>query len=147
MSIAHHADAAANSLGPSASSVALLTAARQTLESSAALPQPNRRYSTAYLAALRAAAAVVAGRARPRTLRTRPSSVWTVLVRVAPELQEWAEFFAAGAGKRAAAEAGLDQVVSQREADDMLRDAARFLRLAQRSVGAPVLAPVGWDYA
>ena len=33
-------------------------------------------------------------------------------------------FFAAGAAKRAAAEAGLSHAVTEREADDLLRDAA-----------------------
>jgi len=41
-------------------------------------------------------------------------------------MQEWAAFFAANASRRAAAEAGLP-VVSQREADDLVRDAESFL--------------------
>jgi hypothetical protein len=45
-------------------------------------------------------------------------------------LREWASFFAAGASKRAAAEAGLP-VVTAREADDLLRDAERFLALVE----------------
>lgn len=106
--------------------------ARELLGSSArglleayATPEPNRRYATAHLAALRAAAAVLAARAHPiRPGRIR--SVWVLLPTVAPALQEWATFFAAGATKRAAAEAGL-HVVSQREADDLLRDAEAFL--------------------
>ena len=34
-----------------------------------------------------------------------PRNVWNVLTAGAPKLDEWAAFFAAGAGKRAAAEA------------------------------------------
>ena len=49
-----------------------------------------------------------------------------VLPQIAPQLGEWAAFFAAGARKRAAAEAGLD-IVSHREADDLVRDADTFL--------------------
>ena len=64
------------------------------------------RYAAAHLAALRAAAAVLACRARPASTsgrRSRPTSAWVLLSVVAPELGEWADFFAAGARKRAAA--------------------------------------------
>ena len=47
-----------------------------------------------------------------------------------------AAFFAAGATRRAAAEAGLD-VVTSREADDLLRDAETFLALVDTTVGVP----------
>jgi hypothetical protein len=66
--------------------------------------------------------------------------VWSDLAAVAPELAEWAEFFAAGAGKRTAAQAGLPGVVSAREADDMLRDADAFCRLVCVLLGLPVPA-------
>jgi hypothetical protein len=52
--------------------------------------------------------------------------VWEVLPQVAPEFAEWADFFAAGARKRASAEAGIP-CVTAREADDLIRDAERFL--------------------
>jgi hypothetical protein len=58
-----------------------------------------------------------------------------LLTQVAPELAEWAAFFAAGATKRAAAEAGLDRSVSAREADDLLRDSETFLALAETTIG------------
>jgi hypothetical protein len=54
---------------------------------------------------------------------------------VEPALHEWAAFFAAGAAKRAAAEAGLPRAVSVREADDLLRDAETFLSLAESALG------------
>ena len=66
----------------------------------------TERYAAAHLAALRTAAAVLAVRTRPAA-HQRPRNVWVLLPQVAPELTEWAAFFAAGAGKRAAAEAGL----------------------------------------
>jgi hypothetical protein len=56
---------------------------------------------------------------------------------VEPALAEWAAFFAAGAGKRAAAEAGLPRAVTAREADDLLRDAETFLALAEKALGVP----------
>ena len=68
---------------------------------------------------------MLAARAQPAKGRARLRSVWSVLPSIAPELSEWAEFFAAGAPKRSAVEAGL-RVVTQREADDLLRDAESF---------------------
>ena len=88
----------------------------------------STRYACAHVAALRAAAALLAARARPAAGRRRPQkNAWVLLAEVAPELAEWAGFFAAGAAKRAAAEAGSTRAVTEREADDLVRDADRFL--------------------
>jgi hypothetical protein len=54
---------------------------------------------------------------------------------VAPELSEWAAYFAAGASKRAAAEAGIPRVVSAREADDLLRAAEQFIAVVEVALG------------
>nr|MDT0666858.1 SAV_6107 family HEPN domain-containing protein [Micromonospora sp. DSM 115978] len=98
---------------------------------------PGEKYALAHLAALRAAAAVLADRARPRPgRRGRPVSVWQLLTVVAPELGEWAAFFAAGAAKRAAAEAGLSGV-GRREADDLVRQAGLFLEVVEAALGVP----------
>ena len=112
----------------------LLGSAARGLLEAYTTPEPARRYATAHLAALRAAAAVLAARAHP-VRRGRIRSVWALLPTVAPPLQEWATFFAAGAAKRAAADAGLP-VVSQREADDLLRDAETFLVQVAALLGA-----------
>jgi hypothetical protein len=97
------------------------------------------RYACAHVAALRAAAALLAARARPTPSRRRPQkNAWVLLAEVAPELAEWATFFAAGAAKRAAAEAGSTRAVTEREADDLVRDADRFLTLVEQALG---LAP------
>ena len=94
------------------------------------------RYACAHVAALRAAAALLAARARPAPARRRrQQNAWVLLVEVAPELEEWARFFAAGAAKRAAAEAGSTRAVTEREADDLVRDADRFLAVIERSLG------------
>ena len=116
----------------------LLALASRGLTEAGETAAPGQRYALAHLAALRAAAAVLACRARPLTAparRTRPTSAWVLLRTVAPELGEWADFFAAGARKRAAAEAGLPGVVTSREADDLVRDAERFLAVVEVSVG------------
>jgi hypothetical protein len=125
----------------------LLALARHGLGEAAVTRASGPRYATAHLAALRAAAAVLAVRARPlppgtRRQRSRPTSVWVLLTQVAPELGEWATFFAAAAVKRAAAEAGLPRVVSAREADDLLRDAERFCALVEMTLGLPSQLPV-----
>ena len=118
------------------SALAMLASARQGLAGAEDEGSAGGRYVAAHLAALRAAAAVVAARAEPApsARRKRPQSV---LPRVEPALSEWAAFFAAGAGKRAAAEAGLPRAVSLREADDLLRDAETFLSLVESTLGVP----------
>ena len=97
------------------------------------------RYACAHVAALRAAAALLAARARPAGspgARRRPQkNAWVLLAEVAPELAEWATFFAAGAAKRAAAEAGSTRAVTEREADDLVRDADRFLAVVEQTLG------------
>src|SRR5919199_2164001 len=114
----------------------LITLARRGLEEAAETRTDGLRYATAHLAALRAAAAVLAARARPAPgRRSRLTSVWSLLVMVAPELSEWASYFAAGAGKRAAAEAGIPRVVSAREADDLLGAAEQFVAVVEVALG------------
>jgi hypothetical protein len=116
----------------------LLSLARRGLVEAMTAERPGERYATAHLAALRAAAAVLSCRARPATgpaRRSRPTSAWVLLATVAPELREWAAFFAAGAGKRAAAEAGLPTAVTPREADDLVRDADTFLSVVETTLG------------
>lgn len=110
---------------------ALVGQARVVLAEAEHQPDAGERFRLAHLAALRAAAAVVAERGRPARSRRRLVSVWVLLDAVAPELREWAALFAAGAPLRAAVEAGAFHAVSQRQADDQLRDAAAFLTLAE----------------
>ena len=93
------------------------------------------RYACAHVAALRAAAALLAARAQPAPRRGRQKNAWVLLSELAPELSEWARFFAAGAAKRAAAEAGSTRAVTEREADDLVRDADRFLAVVESALG------------
>lgn len=114
----------------------LLVLARRGLAEAAETGPDGLRFAAAHLAALRAAAAMLAARARPAPgRRGRLTSVWSLLVLVAPEFGEWATFFAAGASKRAAAEAGIPRVVSAREADDLLRAAEQFVALVEIVLG------------
>ena len=101
-----------------------------------------RRYALAHVAALRATAALLAARAQPMPVqKRRQKNAWVLLSEVAPELREWATFFAAGAAKRAAAEAGSRRAVTEREADDLVRDADRFLAVVETSLGLTGHAP------
>lgn len=125
-------------LPPAASQ--LLGQAHRGLAEAATTRDAGWRYATAHLAALRGAAAVLAARTRPEAGRRRPRSAWVLIGQVAPELGEWAAFFAAGAAKRAAAEAGLSSAVTEREADDLVRDAGAFLAVVETTLGRPVSA-------
>ena len=114
----------------------LLVLARRGLDEAAENRVDGLRYAAAHLAALRAAAAVVAARAKPvPTRRSKLTSVWDLLSFVAPDLSEWALFFTASAGKRAAAEAGIPRVVTRREADDLLRAATSFVSVVELALG------------
>ena len=121
------------------SALSLIESARRGLADAADQSGPGARYVAAHLAALRAAAAIVTVKTDPvpAPRRKAPRSVWELLPRVEPALSEWSAFFAAGAGKRAAAEAGLTRAVTAREADDLLRDAGTFLSLAEEALGLP----------
>ena len=102
------------------------------------------RYAHAHVSALRATAALLAARAQPAVPNKRrpQKNAWVLLAEVAPELSEWASFFAAGAAKRAAAEAGSRRAVTEREADDLVRDADRFLALVESSLGLTEHVPI-----
>ncbi len=121
-----------------------LARAADSLSEAIATTDVAQRYAGAHVAALRAAAALLAARARPEPVRgrRRQSNAWVLLGEVAPELAEWARFFAAGAAKRAAAEAGSSRSVGEREADDLVRDADRFLAVVEESLGLMAHAPL-----
>ena len=89
-----------------------LARAAESLSEAITATEVTTRYACAHVAALRAAAALLAARAKPTTpTRRKPQkNAWVLLAEVAPELAEWAGFFSAGAGKRAAAEAGISGI-------------------------------------
>jgi hypothetical protein len=120
-----------------------LRRARSSLAEAELAQRPSDRYLAAHLAALRVVAVVLSYRTprtatqsngRPRSTG-RPQNAWRMLAEVAPELAEWAAFFAATQGKRDAIRAGATSIVSAPEADDLVRDARAFLRLVERAIG------------
>lgn len=119
-----------------ASVVAQLSQAKMTWAEAVLEPRPAEKYRCAHVAALRAAASVLALRTRPAlAVRRRPTSAWVLLDTVAPELAEWSAYFADSASRRAVIEAGSLSVVSEREADDLLRAAGEFIAIVERMAG------------
>lgn len=126
---------------PMASTVLdLLDRAREGLLRACHSPTPAERYTQAHLAALRAASALIAARTAPAR-RSRPRSVWEVLPTVAPELTEWAVFYASSGRRRLAVERG-SQSVSCRDADDLVRQGERFLEVVRAALHLPVAEPI-----
>ena len=117
----------------------LLGRARTTLEEACRTADASERYRDAHLGALRAAAALVAARITPSP-RSRPRSVWQVLPGIAPELAEWAAFFAACSAHRSIIDRG--GWIPAREADDLLRQAEMFLEIVQGILGVPITVPL-----
>jgi uncharacterized protein (UPF0332 family) len=112
----------------------LLSQAERGLAHASLDPEPAQRFAQAYLAALRAAAALLAVRGRPHRAHSRPMSVWTLLASVAPELREWAAFFASWSSTRASVQAGITRAVTPRSADDLVRQSGQFLDLVTRAI-------------
>ncbi|SDJ14408.1 hypothetical protein SAMN05444157_1958 [Frankineae bacterium MT45] len=125
----------------SRSAVSLVSHARSVLAEAAATDSPAERFRLAHLSALRTAAALLAERARPAAGSRRLRSAWVLIDSAAPEFADWAAYFASGAGKREAIEAGSINVVSTRDADDQLRAAFDFLRIVESSLGL-LAAPI-----
>jgi hypothetical protein len=116
------------------SALGLLAQAETGLSTAELEEDAARRFADAYLAALRAAAALLAMRGRPHRARSRPMSVWTLLSSVAPELREWAAFFASCSATRASVQAGITRAVSTRSADDLVRQSGQFIELVSRLI-------------
>lgn len=103
----------------------LLRTAVLALDDAYQAQTPQERYVAAHIAALRAGAALLAVRAKPsRSSRIR--SVWQMLPGIAPDLGEWCAYFDAIGSRRVFVEIGRE-AVSQRQADDLVRDAQLFL--------------------
>lgn len=131
--------------------LALLEQSRQCLAQAYAAELAAVRLVTSQDAAMRAAAALVAGRG------TRgPQDLWPLLAAQSPELAEWAEVFALAAVRRQQLETLCPGLVSGdrdghhrgahhrcgvrvpvREADDLLRAAETFVELVALALGMP----------
>jgi len=116
--------------------LALLEQSRQSLAEAYAAELATARFVASQDASMRAAAALVA-----RQGRTGPQDLWPLLAVHAPELGEWADFFALAAVRRQEVEAHSRRV-SVREADDLLRAAETFVGHVTSALGMPSAEPV-----
>ncbi|WP_338752032.1 SAV_6107 family HEPN domain-containing protein [Janibacter alittae] len=138
--------------------VHLLSCAAESLASAHWARTAHGRIAGTRLAVLRAAAAVLAVRGRPRTAdpaessgptrrvdgrpeprSTGPLDVWCLLPRVAPELTEWAQFF----GAVLPGETRSGASMSVREVDDLLRQGEEFVQLVAGLLGLPPVPVTG----
>lgn len=103
----------------------LLDRADAELVAAALAADAGERFVHAHLGALRAAAAVVALRARPAR-RGRARSVWEQLADAEPSLASWSGYFASGARVRAAVDAGRFDAVDAHRADELMACAEDF---------------------
>ena len=108
-------------------------------------PTAADRYVAAHVAALRAGAALLATRAKP-TRSSRIRSVWQMLPTIAPELQEWCTYFALIGQRRVFVEIGREHV-TQRQADDLMRDAEAFTEQIAGILGVGLPIPSTWRTA
>lgn len=131
--------------GLPASAVALLQRADDELLQACRSHHPHERYTSAHLAALRAGAALLAVYSTP-SAKKGPRSVWEMLPAIAPELEEWAAFFAVTGRRRITLEASPAAVTS-RDADDLVRDASSFVEAVRAMVRAPTRASYGTELA
>ena len=118
---------------PADPALELLDSATEALHRAQRAGSASLRFELAYLCTLRSGAAVLARRARPRSLRTRPRGMWALLASTAPELAEWAQYFSV-CGAHNAAQLDGRTGISARQADDLVRDAATFLVVAKLAV-------------
>ena len=129
----------------------LLEAALEGLSQAQHMDDKDVAFATAHRCALRVAAAVIAASttvqparhasATARRRRSRPQNAWVLLGRHCPHLREWADFFAANASLRAAAEAGRGHV-SSRMADDMAREVLAFMADAVAAITSMLPQPI-----
>ena len=95
-------------------------------------PDPCRRYLTAHTLLDELAALALA----VRTGRAAAGDPWRRLAHHAPELAEWAGYLSAIQPRREAADRG-ELPISDREADDLVRDAQTFAEAVGRLRVAP----------
>ncbi len=127
-------------------SLDLLNRSEESLDLACHATVARERYLQAHLAALRAAAALVGSRGErdphdPRGSHDRAGGptrrgLWTALAVTAPELGEWASYFAATGRRSRRVVRGEPTPISPRDADDLVRAAQTFLALVTGRLGA-----------
>lgn len=119
----------------SVEALALLARSDAELLAAQFAPEASDRFVHAHLAAIRAAAAVLAVRGRPRR-RSAAHTVWEMLRHVSPELETWAAYFAGAAALRSRIEAGRQDLVTDARAEAALAAAEDFHDAVEGVLGA-----------
>lgn len=117
-------------LSAPAKAVNLLRRADGLLSEAAGASDPAERFCTAYVGALRGAAAVLAageGTSAGGTRRPRSRSAWVLMARAEPGFGAWADYFAGYSGLRADLEAGITRTIGAEEVDGFYAEVGRFL--------------------
>ncbi|WP_181319453.1 SAV_6107 family HEPN domain-containing protein [Rhodococcus sp. OK519] len=130
-------------LSAPAKAVNLLRRADALLSEAAGAPKPADRFCSAYVGALRGAAAVLAategsaasaGSAGGRRPKSR--SAWVLMARAEPIFAGWSDYFAGCSSLRADLEAGISRIVHADEADRFYVEVGRFLFEVEDYLGA-----------
>lgn len=109
---------------------AVLAQARDLLADACKEPRAADRFRLAHLAALRSTAALLGAYTEPgQRVARRPTSAWVLLTKMLPPLAPWAEYFAAGAPRRAAADAGVLITVTEADSLELTTAVQTFLDL------------------
>lgn len=113
----------------------LLGRADALLSGSIGADNASDQFLDCYMAALRGSAAVL--EASPvSTVRARSRSAWVLLIKAAPELESWAQFFSGHSAARAAILAGVSRSIEPDAADEFYRQVGRFLQVVEDYIGA-----------
>jgi phosphoribosylcarboxyaminoimidazole (NCAIR) mutase len=115
----------------------LLTQARAGIAEP--LELPAARHAAAHLAALRAASAALAVCATPVRAK-RITNVWALLAMAAPELGDWAGYFANGQARRASDPRVSAAVITDVEADAITEEAGRWIAVVDEFVASRIAA-------
>lgn len=119
-----------------ASAHSYLTRSAASLREAVVVDDVPARYALAHVSALQAAAAYLSARSGPvPAKRRRTRNAWVLLTEVAPDLEDWARHFAAGAATYQAAQAGSVRGVSAEAAAVLVEDADRFLAVVEEALG------------
>lgn len=108
-----------------------LARAEVLLEAAAAADRPEECIRDAYLAAIRAASAVLATRPLWRPRRGRPRDVWSMLADAEPGFARWAGVLSGYSAVRVRAEAGLGGEGLAEVADELYALVGEFIDVVE----------------
>lgn len=115
-------------LSAPAKAVNLLRRADALLSEAAGTSDPAERFCSAYVGALRGAAAVLAAAEGSGGVhRPRSRNAWVLMARAETGFAAWADYFAGYSALRADLEAGISRTIASVDADGFYAEVGRFL--------------------